>query len=181
MAVLAGCGFKATGQPGAGDDAPTSDAADADASVADALTTDGPLDAVDAAMADAAVGCETDADYTQIGGSRYLTLTSMAWTDGEAACEGRGSHLLVLDDALEATAIVLLLDSNTWLGVSSRLNDGAYHAVTDQEVFLAPGSYNANRCVRRKADATIESRGNCAELNAVVCECDGRAAVPGNF
>jgi hypothetical protein len=182
VVMLAGCGFEAGGQSPGGDAVVAVDAPGDGATPADgADPTDAPI-VEDAPDIDAATGCAADPDYTQLGASGYLTLSSAGWADGEAACEARGAHLVVLDDNGETTTLIALLSTgNTWLGVTSLANDDAYHPVTDQTTFIAPASYSANRCVRRKSDASIEARSNCGETNAVICECDGRPVVRANF
>jgi len=179
--VLAGCGFKASGQPG-GQDAPGGDAPRGDAMG----TSDGPVGdaSIDAPMLDAAENCQTSIAYTQIGGSRYiqLTITPTTWTAAETACEISGSHLIVFDDANEVTATDSFIIGSTWIGVSDRINEGTYRAVTAQSTFLSPGSsHQPDDCVRiDEATDTLDDR-NCGELNPVVCECDGQAVVPANF
>jgi len=176
VVMLAGCGFEVRGQSTGGDDAVAVDAP-ADGSV----PTDAPI-VEDAPIVDADMGCADDPAYTQIGTSGYLALAGASWAQGEATCEARGAHLVVLDDNVETTAILTFLGAgHTWLGVTSLVDDGVYHPVTDQTTFVAPATYSANRCARRKADSSIEARSNCDETNAVLCECDGRPVVRANF
>lgn len=195
VALAAGCGFQANN---GGQQQPVDAAGSIDAPI---VTGDGPLpDAAADAMIDAPTGPQCPAGYDAIVGlsttSRYrFVATDATWIDAENDCEDdaaptdRATHLIVLDDMAEQTAMLggLLggtLINDQYIGLTDlRDEDESFAYVTNQQTTLgiSPGSdSNTKDCVRIKSTGVAEAR-SCGETNRYVCECDGIPASPSRY
>lgn len=194
LALVAGCGFQANN---GGQDQPI----DAPAGTADARqTSDASMnDASADAMQDASIALQCPAGYDSIVGfnttSRYrFVATSAKWIDAENDCEDdananeRATHLIVLDDTAERTAMLggllggTLIDDQ-YIGQTDLADDETFVYVTNQQVTLITsptGDDDPKDCVRIKSTGVAESR-SCDETNRYVCECDGNPAVSSRF
>lgn len=188
-----------------GDDAPVIDAATVDA-LADAPVPDAAIDAApDAATPDAAPDAMVDASppdampdaspcpsgYAPAAGgtSMYRTVAGFSsWRTAEADCEddGPGTHLVVVDDAAENVAVDDMLFGNLWLGISDRVSEGSFLAVTggaapylDWAAFQ-PDDFFGQDCVSMNENARY-SDVDCGSLRGYVCECDGIAPDPTSY
>ncbi len=191
--ALAGCGFSA----GGGQSNPTADARAIDAP----SSADGPLGSdATVVLPDAAVGALCPSTYAPIptfanSTSRYrFVATTMKWNDAETDCADDATggelatHLIVLDDAAEKTAMIggptgVLNLSDQWTGATDLAEEGEVRYVTAQAttLALAPTMQADNKdCIRIKSSGNEEFR-SCDEVNRYVCECDGRAADPARF
>jgi hypothetical protein len=125
------------------------------------------------------------------GQSHYRFATAAdRWDSAEQACEadGRGSHLVVFNDAPEMSAIEgLVMGTVIWVGISDRVRDGTFLDVmgeiplfkpqwqsTDPS-FPGPGCVEFDPSSRRIHDAA------CSTQVAYVCECDGVPAQPSSY
>lgn len=195
--LVTGCGFTAP----AGQQQPVQDAPkDSDAPTgSDAPMADVPM--IDA-MIDAPTGPQCPAGYSAIAsltGStskyKFVNAPQLSFEDAERDCEDDGgpqmrpTHLIVLDDATEKTAMMAGLTGGTlindqWIGVSDLPNEGnGYEWVTNQPTTLTvtpSGNADNKDCVRVK-DTGVEEARDCAETNKYVCECDMFAANPQHF
>jgi hypothetical protein len=152
------------------------------------------------ARVDAPPGFACPAGYTLIvGGSltswyRFESANQKSWVDAENDCEDDAlpgdlpSHLVVIDDPIERTALIngptgtgFLNDQ--WIGLTDLYAETMYLYVTPQAT-VSLGNLSGNMpdedCVRLKNNMNQETR-NCGESNRFVCECDGLAADPGRF
>ena len=158
---------------------------------------DRPIDAAPDAVPDMAIDAdETTVDpcantYTKSHGqSLYRVVrTAASWPDAERACEadGRGSHLVQLDNSPERSAVESFLAGNVaWMGISDRITDGSFVNVTgtfpqfqpwqtDDPSFPGPGCVMLDPVARTYHDVS------CNTAVSYVCECDATRAKPGSF
>lgn len=180
LALATGCGFTTgTGQGSPSDDArPSSDGNPG---------TDAVIDAV----IDQMPGAQCPIDYAEITSasplpSRYrFVATGATWIAAENDCAddatsgGLATHLVVLDGAAEATAMIggsLNIDDQ-WIGATDLKSEKSIEYVTTQSTTLSLSqSMNADNkdCIRIQKTAATEFRA-CGETNKYVCECDGLA------
>ncbi len=193
LVVLVGCGFTAPG----GEHQPIDASKSTDAQKpGDGPTLDAPVDV----QIDAPAGAQCPITYTPIlalnaSTSRYRFVnTTATWIGAEQDCEndsGAGelpSHLIVLDDAPEKTAMIGGLAgggniNDQYVGATDLDQEAQLQYVTSQQVTLSltPGMNADNKdCVRIKNTGVEEFR-SCDETNKYVCECDGNAANPSRF
>lgn len=186
--ALAGCGFTTGGRG-----TPSEDVSDAAAGGGDANT--------DAAVPDGTTIAACPATYAPIlalatSTSRYrFVATAAKWIDGENDCADDASggelatHLIVLDDAAEKTAMIGgivggLNLNDQWAGATDLAEEGEARFMTTQATTLAltPSMQADDKdCIRIKNNAGNEEYRDCDEVNKYVCECDGRAADPARF
>jgi hypothetical protein len=193
LALASGCGFSTGGQGSPNDDAGASDASP---------SGDGAADAVVDQMPDAPTGPQCPILYAPIlaiatNNSRYRFIGGggLSWIDAENDCADDSTngdlatHLVVLDDAAEATAVIGgilggLNINDQWIGATDLENEaGDVKYVTDQGTTLAliPTMDAPNKdCIRLKNTGGTEYK-SCNDTYKYVCECDGRAADPGRF
>lgn len=196
--VLGGCTFAtnaghvpddATGRGGEPlpDDArsPGSDAADPPIDA----RPDAPPDAVQPPLPCPASYALADPDHP---GSQYRLVTaSSIWVTAEATCEGdeisgvtRPAHLIVLDDAAEATFAWAQNNSDQWVGHSDQVVENAWAPVTDQpDVFTgnASGNNNGRDCLMVNGAMSSTAADSCMTGHPYLCECDGQRADPSHF
>jgi lectin-like protein len=193
LVFLVGCGFTAP----AGENQP----ADARKPIDSTVSGDGPqLDAPADMQIDAPVGAMCPASYTPIlalaaSTSRYrFVATPAEWLDAEHDCEDDAAvgelptHLVVLDDAGEKTAIIGGIAGNLgindqYIGATDLAEEGEVSYVTSQSTTLAlsPSMGADNKdCIRIKSNGNEEFRA-CNEVNKFVCECDGSNPNPNRF
>jgi Lectin C-type domain len=195
LALATGCGFSA----GGGQGSPSDDASTIDTPPAG----DGPP-ATDAAvdqMADAPTGPQCPVTYAPIlsvnplsSRYRFVGGGGVKWIDAETDCADDATvgelatHLVVLDDAFEAVAVIGGLQGggniqDQWLGATDLKVETMIAYVTAQAttLTLAPTMQNDNKdCIRLKNTGVTEFR-TCDEVNKYVCECDGQPADPNRF
>ncbi len=193
------------------------DGAGADATVgprADAGVDAGPSDPdanVDAAAAPAdapvmAVSCPPT--FQPINGARpdqlYLGVdSSKTWEQAEAHCRdqemvgGSGrTHLVVLDDDLERSAVFARFGSTRrWIGLTDRIDDDQFRWVTIQGTGGYPGNSggpwgpneprnglgDSEDCVWMSAQMGQLADDSCEQNEQFVCECDAFAEDPTRF
>jgi len=155
-------------------DASTDDAA-LDASPDGAPPGDAP--ATDAA-ADAPAMCP--ASYAAVTGqtSHYRTVTTaQTWINAELDCEddGTGTHLAVVDNVAEHTAVDALTGASIWFGLTDRKVEatprwvtGATPTYTNYGGANNTGPYDCAGIYQGKW-----AWGDCTTLIPYVCECDG--------
>jgi len=130
--------------------------------------------------------------FQGVNGSHYRQVTaSTSWQNAETDCENdedQGvtgpAHLIVLDDAGEATLIWTLMNSDQWVGHSDLKTEGTFLPVTDQQVVytgLAMGNDGGKDCLMVHNTGGLTTTDTCTNGHPYVCECDGRAANPANF
>lgn len=194
-AVLVGCSFRPNpassfdGNPG-GEAAAIIDAA---GSGSGSVTHDAAVDAPIDAPATTPLPCAGSYVLTDlVHPSLYRQVTASAsWTSAETDCENdevtgvtAPAHLIVLDDAGEATYIWTLMNSDQWVGHSDRITEGNFLPVTDQQgVYTgnAAGNDGGKDCLMVHNTGGATTADTCTNGHPYVCECDGRAANPGNF
>ena len=154
-------------------DAPPSDARVADASEPDAA------EPPDARL------CPGSYMDLGVAGSRYRLDFEKTWPDAEVVCErdGAGIHLVIVDSAAERTALGGLVDVAVWVGLTDRVNENDFLDVTGIRPAFQPwtnGEPNdlppGEDCV--ELDATGFNDNPCGQIQAFVCECDGRVPDP---
>lgn len=129
--------------------------------------------------------------YTAMyGQSRYrLVPAALPWNEAEQACEadGRGMHLVQLDDSPERGAIeTFLMGTVTWVGITDRITDGKFLNVTGTSPLFMPWRQNdpslaGPGCIQFDPSARTYHDVACATTLAYVCECDETAAKSGSF
>lgn len=191
--VLAACRFDGSGlpsdPPGGGVDAPPAlDDAGADA-------PDDPADAGADATPPPPDAQACPGNYVAVDGqsSRYRLVTSPDdWLAAELDCEndgaatGGGTHLLILDDAAELTAVDPRIAPTVWIGMVDRVDEGTLVLVTGPGVVFRPfrsGEPNdggplgfTEDCV--ELDGNVLNDEGCTANRQYVCECDGVDADP---
>jgi len=192
LALVTGCGFRTGGQSAPSDDGGVLDASGSGDGAADA--------AIDAAV-DAVVVPLCPATYAPLitlvpNASRYRFVAGggLSWLDAENDCadDATGAelatHLVVLDDALEATAVIGGLTggqniNDQWIGATDLADEDAVGYVTAQATVLAltPTMDAPDKdCIRLKNSGGTEFK-SCLDTYKYVCECDGRPADPARF
>jgi len=143
--------------------------------------------AIDADEAIAPCAASYTATYGQ---SRYrLVPAAETWDSAEHACEvdGRGMHLVLLDDSPERGAIEnLAMGTVIWVGLTDRLTDGTFLNVTGTMPLFTPWQNNdpsrvGPGCVQFDPSARTYHDVACTTTLAYVCECDEIPANPGSF
>jgi hypothetical protein len=195
-AVVAGCTFTpnpgaspSDGNPGSEPAPPGIDAAHADSAAHDAAI-DAPPDTPTITVLPCPLGYAA-LDSAQPG-SRYRQVTASAsWQAAEADCEDDEvpavtgpAHLVVLDDAAEATYFWTLMNSDQWIGHTDLITEATFLAVTDQPtVYTGPATANSptKDCLMIHNTGGQTNADTCTNSHPYVCECDGRAANPTHF
>ena len=145
---------------------------DHDAAISDA--------ARDAAVDAASAGCP--ASYVTLGAqtSRYRLITnSTVWLTAEQMCEADGTHLAIIDDAAELTAIAnALATQNVWTGVTDRVAVGTFRKVTGAAAMYLPWDASepdasAAECVYLDGLTLKLCDQDCTSGRRAACECDG--------
>jgi hypothetical protein len=121
--------------------------------------------------------------------SRYRVASFIdSWSNGELDCEadGSGTHLAVIGDLGELTAVDAEVVGAFWIGVSDRQAEGSFLAVTRQAVYARWDSGEPNDGLFGQDCVRVQDNGNydddeCSDLYTYVCECDGTAADPSAF
>ena len=192
MGALGACAFQpAGGAAGGGGDDVGGDDGDDDGSDVDAGVApepDAPADPVTPLV------CPTG--YAPIGGSRTryrVVETSVTWAVAAADCNDDDdalagasghTHLVVVGDQHEKSALTNQFSGNTWVGLSDAAVEGTFAWVTDEPTGGFPivgqqppwdaGDPDGGRgenCVRFKNSFDFEDK-RCDEANSYVCECD---------
>jgi hypothetical protein len=194
--VLGGCEYDVSGAAPASDDAGAQGGADGAPGAADAdVSIDATPGAPDATPLppDAATPLACPSGYTldPVSGRAFrLGSFILDWGTAEGACadDGVGTHLAVIRDAAELARVAPIVAGNSvWLGVSDRVTEGEFLAVSGGPVtFLpwAPGEPNddglfGEDCVELK-DGIYNDHG-CGSLEYYLCECDGAGEDTGAF
>ncbi len=126
------------------------------------------------------------------GSSRYRTVAAPAtWPDAQADCagDGGGSHLVVIGSDAERTGVGALVGDDFWIGLSDRVAEGTFRAVTPAgSPFTAwAGGQPDDRdgtedCVEQKRMMMAGWHDvPCTEPLSYVCECDGAASDPSAY
>jgi hypothetical protein len=187
LALAAGCGFTGHGQGAPNDDAKAIDApgpgSNADAAVDQLLGPQCPV-----AYASIVALAASPSRYRFVGGGGATWLAAETDCANDAVSGELATHLIVLDDAAEKTAMIGGLTGglaipDQWIGATDLAQEGeiAYVTVQTSTLSLAPTANADNKdCVRIKNTGVEEYR-NCDETNKYVCECDGQPADPVRF
>jgi hypothetical protein len=155
--------------------------------VRDPSGPDAPPGTADGPLADAMPGA-CPAGYMTRGSapSSYRVVDTLTlWLTAEQDCEndGTGTHLVIFDDAAERDAVLAGLAGDWWIGLTDRVNEGTWLAVTAQTGFFtagaAPGGQTTD-CGLADVAGAIGSQ-SCFADDSYICECDGAAAVPANY
>lgn len=155
---------------------------DAAAAVPDATIDAGDPNAIDP--------CAASYDYVY-GQSHYrFAPAADSWDNAERTCEadGRGSHLVVFNDAPEMNAIEGLVNSTViWVGLSDRVTDGTFLDVMGEHPLFKPQwqnmdpSFPGPGCVDFTPSSRLIHDLACSTPVAYVCECDGIRAQPSSY
>ena len=161
--------------------------ATSDGAIGDAPVIDGLIDGmIDGAPDAPPGGCP--ASYMAVSGqtSMYRVVTTQSsWTNAEADCEndGSGTHLAVVDDAAEHTAVDALTGASIWFGLTDRKVEGTPRWVTGaQPVYTNYGP--AQNETGYDCAGIYQGKwawGDCLTLIKYVCECDGIAPDPTSY
>jgi hypothetical protein len=127
-----------------------------------------------------------------VNGSLYRLVTASAtWTAAEADCEGdevvgttQPTHLIVLDDSLEASFAWALTSSDQWFGSTDRVTEGNFLPVTDQQaVYTGPATGNnaTKNCLFIHNAGGQTNADSCTNGHPYLCECDGKRADASHF
>lgn len=157
------------------------------------MTNDAAIADTDA-TADARLDSTTSAtcppSYVTVGGqtSKYRGLTnSIVWLSAEQTCETDGTHLVIVDNAAELTAMTNLIPGqNLWIGVTDRKTIGAFLAVTGPSAAYLPWDASepdgsAAECVFIDSLTLKMADQGCGSGRRAVCECDGVPADPTSY
>jgi hypothetical protein len=130
---------------------------------------------------DGALQCPSPFEKTLSGACHLEVLGPAPWPVAELDCEQRGGHLVVPDSVLEATQ----LGDPRWIGVSDRIVEGAFRAVTGPIVafsFWDTGepSGGPTNCAHT-GSGSLWHDGPCDFPFPYVCEYDGLPAAPSAF
>ncbi len=190
--VVVGCTF--TPNPGRTSDANPGGEPQPPDATGSAMPVDAPHDAPADSPSITLLPCPTGYTLTDAGhpGSLYRQVTASAsWTSAETDCENDEvasvtgpAHLIVLDDAAEATYVWILMNSDQWVGSSDLKTEGNFLPVTDQPgVYTGPATGNdgGKDCLMVHNPGGQTNADTCTNGHPYVCECDGRAANPANF
>jgi hypothetical protein len=159
---------------------------DTNTCVEDPTAPDAPPGGPDAPLADAG-GCPSS--YLPITGApaRYRVVENLVlWLTAEQDCEddGGGSHLVIFDDMAERDAVVAGRNGDYWIGITDRVDEGMWRAVTGQTTFFtggaAPGNNTTDCGLVDITGGTITSQ-SCFADDSYICECDGVQADPANY
>ena len=138
--------------------------------------------------------CECDAAYeppprpacrmgpgaTVINGRRmFLSTQRLSWTAARDACASNGSHLVVISDDEENTAINNAFSEDVWIGYSDAAAEGTFTWVNGSQAPFhkfpggTPPANETEDCVvlTNNAGGTWDDR-PCAEEHLFACECD---------
>lgn len=188
IVLSAGCGFTAGGTGPSIDAAASDGARPIDSPTVDQMTdgrtgpqcpsTYGPI---------ASLGT-TASQYRFIGGGGKTWIEAEQDCEDDAAVGELATHLLVLDDALEATAVIGgfasgLNINDQWIGATDLADEDTVAYVTAQAttLMLAPTMDAPDKdCIRLKNTGGTEFKA-CDDTYKYVCECDGRSADPARF
>jgi hypothetical protein len=171
LAAFGGCAFEPAGGSG------LDDGVDADvATAADAST-------------DPSTPLVCPAGYAPIHASKTqyrIVEVNVPWATAAADCndDGEHTHLVVVGDPLEKTALTNQFSGNTWVGLTDATQEGSFVWVTNEATngfplvgqrppwdAGDPDGGAAENCVRFKNTFDFEDK-PCGELNSYVCECD---------
>jgi hypothetical protein len=176
VAALAGCAFN-----------PAGDGSGADAADSDPM----PDGAVDAAP-DPVTPLPCPAGYAPINGSatQYrIVEVNVTWAAAAADCndDGEHTHLVVISNPVEKTALTTQFSGNTWVGLTDAAQEGVFVWVTSEETHGFPivgqrppwdagdpDGGAAENCVRFKNSFDFEDK-PCTDATSYVCECDAFA------
>jgi hypothetical protein len=120
-----------------------------------------------------------------VPGSRYHLDFEKNWLDAERACEsaGAGIHLVIVDSIEERDALRPNVTTAVWIGLTDRVNENDFIDVTGMRPTFQPwatGEPNdlppGEDCV--ELDAAGFNDNPCGQIQAFVCECDGRVPDP---
>jgi hypothetical protein len=145
-----------------------------DGPAADGLAGDGP------AGPDGALQCPSGYVKRPSGACHLEVFAPATWVQAEIDCELRGGHLVVPGGLAESSE----LPNPRWIGVSDRVAEGTFRAVTGAIVSFTnwdlgePGSLTD--CVHTGLQARWHT-GPCEFSFPYVCEHDGLPAVPGSY
>jgi hypothetical protein len=155
----------------------------------DAAMPDAVPDAVPDVVPDVIDPCAVT--YMMIGQSSYrFTATPVSWDVAEHACEadGRGTHLVVFNDALEMNKIEAILnDIQIWVGITDRISDKNFVDVMGETPMFLPDwqdmgpSFPGPGCVQFNPSSRLIHDQACDTQVAYVCECDGIPAQPASY
>jgi len=129
------------------------------------------------AVADSA-GCPLD--YVAVGSltHRYSPLqTGQIWSDAASACETMGAYLTIIDDNTELDAIVGVVGSSAWIGITDAAVEGTWLTVRGQPAtFLPwnpgqPDNVGGNENCGELAVTGFNDK-TCSEVHGFVCECE---------
>jgi hypothetical protein len=175
--LVAGCSFEpgSFDEPGTADEEPAGE--QPDASVATAAT------------------CPASYTLTLAGSSsRYRVVNTEApWPEAVAACAADQSaafvpHLVVLSDDAEREALLPMVASEIWVGLSNRrTSDGSFQWVTTERAAPLPRmapwepddpDLDEVGCADLDGESGLLSDDECESERAYVCECDQFANDP---
>ncbi len=128
------------------------------------------------------VSCPTGFVRMPSGACHLEVIASAEWPEAELDCEQRGGHLAVPSSATEA----LELRDPRWIGITDRVSEGAFRAVTGAIVSFTfwgvgePFGGDPVDCVHTGFGSRWHE-GPCTFPFAYVCEYDGLPAVPGAY
>jgi hypothetical protein len=193
--VLGGCEYDVSGAAPASDDGSLGGADGAPGSADADLRSDAAPGTPDATLLppDAAppLQCPDGYSLDPVTGRAFrLGTFILDWATAEGACadDGVGTHLAVIRDVAELARVAPMVGGNSvWLGVTDRVDEGHFLAVSGGPVgFLpwAPGEPNddglfGEDCVELK-DGSYNDHG-CGSLEYYLCECDGAGEDPDAF
>lgn len=133
---------------------------------------------------DGALQCPASYVKRPSGACHLEVFTPATWVQAEIDCELRGGHLVVPDSLAESSELQGV--EPRWIGISDRVAEGAFRAVTGALVSFTnwdlgePSGGAAIDCVH----AAIQGRWHTAPCGfsfRYVCEHDGLPAVPGSY
>jgi hypothetical protein len=147
-------------------------------------TPDGSPDAAPAACPDGyapLAGAPTTSAYRVVMGF-------VNWGPAEVDCDndGAGTHLVVIDDAAESTAIDAAFFGDLWIGASDRVSEGSFLAITGGAMPYAswglfqPDDLFGQDCAGLDEGGSYSDR-DCGATRGFVCECDGVEPDPAAF
>jgi len=137
----------------------------------------------------APVNCPQGYASIGIAGSKYKPIdNSLTWSQAQAACVADGTHLAIIDNINERSAVTGLLPTrDLWLGVTDRITIGTWRTVTgDIATYLPwdssePDADVTDRCVETEFPLYGFIDQDCTSDRRFVCECDGRASDPTSY
>ncbi|TMQ16740.1 MAG: C-type lectin domain-containing protein [Deltaproteobacteria bacterium] len=124
---------------------------------------------------------------TKYLGSSYKLYPAAPWLDAVRRCEqdGRGTHLLLIDDSFEAMTVKNLASGATiWIGISDRTVDNYFLKVTGQVAYTGQGPSPAlpgPGCIDVDESAGTAHEVSCDMMLSFVCECDFMPADPASY